>query len=79
LASHFDQQNVICVDPVLVMPCSALPAQYIMAPGLHDLPVALDNSGAVGNDQDFLFRAAVRRMGAGAWIESGHPGTKLLQ
>ena len=32
-------------------------------PDLRDLAVALDFAGAVGDDQEFLFRVPMRRMG----------------
>ena len=48
-------------------------------PDLRDLAVALDHAGPVGDDQDFFFRVAMRRMGAGARLESGHPGANPAQ
>ena len=48
-------------------------------PDLRDPAVALDFPGAVGNDEEFLFRVPMRGMGRCAGIQNGHAGAHPTQ
>ena len=63
------------------MPCSVLPATYMIAPGptCVDLAVHGDLTAARCHDQKLLLGMAMRRMRCGAGIEHGHADTQTAQ